>query len=341
MISLKRTLLPFQILVFICCFALQLNAETQPKTTIRAAIDLGMGGPKLQIAEVDVQNNKIIQVLHTQRIFVDFYHLLSDNNNKFSDEAMQEGLKAFQTVVNVAKSYQAESIVAIATESLRAASNGNAFANLIECETHIKVHILDQRMEGLLAFHAILSKLDVSPYELVMWDIGGGSMQFVTQSKDGSYLVEHNKEGVGFFKDHIIKHVQNRNVSEYKSPNPMSKRDIESGKSYARQLSNKMGKDFKDKFNNPNTKIIGVGSVFGYGISGMMGNKKIVTLADLSEVVANLEGKTDADLGGGDFACVEGTNCILVLGYMEELKMPKLQIVNVNIADGLLIYSPF
>jgi len=51
-------------------------------TTIRAAIDIGMGGPKLQIAEVDTVTNKIVKTIHTQlnaieqkSIYIDFFRI--------------------------------------------------------------------------------------------------------------------------------------------------------------------------------------------------------------------------------------------------------------------------
>jgi hypothetical protein len=97
----------------------------------------------------------------------------------------------------------------------------------------------------------------------------------------------------------------------------------------------------KDKIVHPSTKVIGAGSVFGYGINGIMAGKNPFTVEELKTVVEALAGKTDADLGGGDYAFCEGSNAIFVLGYMQTLNINEIQIINVNNADGALLYEPF
>jgi len=304
---------------------------------IRAAIDIGMGGPKLQVAEVDLATHKIVKMLHTQRYYVDFYQDVS-KSGELSPEVMAQGFQSFQEAVSTAKSWGAQEIVAIATASFRAASNGSAFAQEIERETGIAVHIVDQDLEGKLAFQAVLSKLDVPAEDVVVWDIGGGSVQFIRLDPDGIYLVDGLEPGVGAFKDFIVEKIQQRNS---KSPNPMSAGDIAQAAQYARRLTKSIPQDLKDKLSCPKTKVIGVGSVFGYGIKGMLGGKNHFSIDDLGAVVHRLPGKTDADLGGGDYAFVEGSNCVFVLGFMQKLAVDNMEIININNADGSLIYKPF
>ncbi|MBA3238233.1 MAG: hypothetical protein H0T62_07810 [Parachlamydiaceae bacterium] len=127
----------------------------------------------------------------------------------------------------------------------------------------------------------------------------------------------------------------------------MSSNDISLAVIQARNLSKTVEEVFKDKIKQPTTKIVGVGSVFGYGIAEMLNNKNPFTIEDLTTVTETLVGKTDADstlssvLGGGDYASYEGSNAILVLGYMQTLKIQQMQIMNVNNADGAMIYEPF
>src|SRR5579863_5715317 len=96
---------------------------------IRAAIDIGMGGPKLQIAEVDVQSNKIVQMLYSESYFVNFYEGASKaGGSRLSPEIIEKGLKACTDAIAVARAFGAGEIVAIATASLRSVSNGEEFA---------------------------------------------------------------------------------------------------------------------------------------------------------------------------------------------------------------------
>ena len=51
--------------------------------------------------------------------------------------------------------------------------------------------------------------------------------------------------------------------------------------------------------------------------------------------------KTDTELPGGSLAEVAVSNPLLVYGYMEELKIPQMEIVSVNNADGALTYPAY
>ncbi|MBA2727998.1 MAG: hypothetical protein H0U49_07485 [Parachlamydiaceae bacterium] len=93
--------------------------------------------------------------------------------------------------------------------------------------------------------------------------------------------------------------------------------------------------------NRSTTAVVGAGSVFGFGIAEMLGNKNPFTIEDLTMVVQALAGKTYSDLGGGDYAFCEGSNAILILGFMQTLNIKQMQIINVNNADGAMIYEPF
>lgn len=318
-----------------------LSATAHNDSVIRAAIDIGMGGPKLQIAKIDIKTNKIIKIVHTQRYYVNFYDGILKDSNNLSSEIILEGHKAFKDAVKVAQSFGSEGIIAIATASFRSAANGTQFAKEIQAETGVKVHIIDQDLEGRLAFQAILSKIDVNAKDLVVWDIGGGSMQFTALEPDGSYLVDCGNKGVGAFIDHIVDQIQHRKIEKFTSPNPMSADDITQAVAYAFQLSSEVDQVFKDRISRPTSTIVGAGSVFGFSIAGILANKYSFSLGDLAKVVKSLEGKKDADFGQGNYDFCNGTNAILVYGLMQALNIKEMQIINVNNTDGAVIYEPF
>ena len=310
---------------------------------IRAAIDIGMGGPKLHIAEVDLKTRKIIRTLHVQRYFVNFYEAPSQSADRQLHQAvMKQGLQAFKEAVVKAKEFKAEKIVAIGTAAFRFAANGKELADLIHQETAIPVHIVDQNLEGTLAFEAVLAQMDVDAEHLIVWDMGGGSIQFVLKKPDGSLSVHCEHHGVGAFTDFIIEKIQWRNILKHRTPNPMSADDIVLATAHAQHLfSQTVDAAFKDKIRESKTIVVGVGNAFGYGIAPKMKGKLPFTMEDLAQVVQNLAGKTDEDLGGGDYAFCEGSNAILALGFMRGLGIQKLHILKVNNADGALLHEPF
>jgi hypothetical protein len=120
----------------------------------------------------------------------------------------------------------------------------------------------------------------------------------------------------------------------------MSLQDIFEAEAYAQSLSLKVHRTIREKLTDPNTVVVGAGSVFGYGIANMVGKMRF-SRAELTTVAYGLSGKTDEDLGGGDYAFCEGTNILLALGFMRGLGIDQLQIINVNNADGAVLHRPF
>lgn len=310
--------------------------------TVRAAIDIGSGGPKLRIAEVDLTNNKIIRTLYTKQYPVIFQESLSQSGDKaLSPEIMFQGLQAIKEAVALTKSFEAEGVVMIGTSVFRNAINGDLFANAIQAETGIQVHILNQELEAELAFQATLAKTTANSESLIVWDIGGGSTQFIGIDEDGSYLIDGNGEGSGPFRDFIIESIQSQNVQQCKSPNPLSQEQANLAEDYAFNLSGKVNEFLKNKLFNSSIKIVGVGSVFGKGIKSLMAEKNPFSSQDLRAAVHGLIGKTDADLGGGDFACIEVSNALLVLGFMRGLNIKEMSVLDVNNAEGAMVYKVF
>ncbi|HUD01871.1 MAG TPA: hypothetical protein VMR37_06055 [Rhabdochlamydiaceae bacterium] len=315
-----------------------LIAATKSPIAVRAAIDMGTGGPKLQVAEVNLETGKIVRILHAERFFVNFYDSLA-KSPMLSREVKAQGHEAFQKAVVKAKTFNPEGIVAVATAVFRHAANGLEFAQEIQEKSGIKVHVIDQKLEGELPFMAVLAKTEADPEDLLVWDIGGGSTQFVGKA-GGKCHIDGSKEGSGPFKEYIIEKIKGRSLHECKSPNPLSAEDVSQAKAYARSLADKVDQAFKAMIKHPTRKVVGVGSVFGVGIAKAVDTTSF-TREELSAVVNRMINKTDEELGGGDFACVEASNAILALGFMEGLQIDEMQIIHVNNADGALIYQPF
>lgn len=312
-------------------------------STIRAAIDIGSGGTKLRVAEVDEQSNKIIKILDNRQYTVLYQKdLMESPTNSLSSIIMSQGIAAISEAIGVAQSFGANKVIAIATGVFRKAVNGETFAKNIELETGLSsLHLLDQYLEGVLAFNAAQDKLDIDAEDLVIWDIGGNSTQFIEYNLNGSFYVDCGNDGAGAFEKHIIEVIQHKNMEITKSPNPFSPEEIEMSIAYACSLSNKANQRIKTKLSKSNTKVVGVSSVFGRGLLQFVNEKNPITVEELDLIVKVQSGKTDQDFGGGDFARCELSNAILVLGFMQGLNIHQLYIADVNNADGALIHPAF
>jgi exopolyphosphatase/pppGpp-phosphohydrolase len=228
---------------------MSISLEAQNVHVIRAAIDVGSGGPKLRIAEVNLTTRKIVKMMHVKQYPVIFQESLTRGGAKvLSAEIMLKGIDAIKDAIILAKSYGTTEVVIIGTSVFRNAVNGELFASMIRRETDLQVHILDQNLEGRLSFHSVLAKADLDPHHLIVWDIGGGSTQFVGLTHNGLYLVDGSNEGSGPFRDHIIQSIQGENVNERRTPNPISREHAQLAEAHASLLSANIDQELGNKF---------------------------------------------------------------------------------------------
>jgi exopolyphosphatase/guanosine-5'-triphosphate,3'-diphosphate pyrophosphatase len=318
-----------------------LDSSYATNTEIRAAIDIGSGATNLKIAKVDRNTDKIIAQLFEQSIRVSYQqHLERSPNMTFDQEVMQEGIQAISTLKKVADSHQAKKVVAVATAAFRSAKNAPEFAKEIERQTGVHIRIIDQDEEGILAFRGALAITAIEADQAITWDIGGGSMQLTTLTESGTYLVEKGKTASVPFKNAIIQQIKHLDPQIVSSPNPLNFKQMQESIRMAEALAQQVDPFIKNKITHPSTQVLAVGNVFKYGILPLVNKQTQVQRNQLEQVVMKLEGKTDRELSDRA-ADVSVSNPLLVLGYMQGLKIQEIQIVDVNNADGALTYPAY
>lgn len=312
-----------------------------PTTVVRAAIDIGSGATKLRVAEVDLKTQKIVKILESQNYTVPYQEqLANDKDGNFNRVVMDQGIEALQQAKTIAQKYQAEKVIAVATAAFRKAKNVDNYIVEIKKQTGIEVNVIDQHLEGELAFKAVVSQYGIDPSKLIVWDIGGGSFQLTTVNSQGKYDIYRGHDASVPFKNHVIEKVKNQNPQIVSTPNPHTTEELLKAQLHAVRLTKNIDNLFKEKIQQPSTQIVGVGNILGMQVPKMI-NDDTATLDQMIGAVANLVDKSDADVGGGDFANVYVTNSILVLGFMEGLNMQKIQLADINPADGAFFYDPF
>lgn len=335
-INIKNCLLA----LFVCVPLFSYSAESD--TAVRAAVDIGSGATKLKVAVVNLKTQKLEKVLVDESFPVQYQEELEKSKDgKFNESVMTTGLDALKQCKEIALKHGASKVVAVATASFRKATNVDEFIKCINDETGIVIHVIDQHLEGVLGFDATASQTTVHPKNVVVWDIGGGSFQFTMLNSNGELVVYRGVDASVPFKNHIIKHIKKEDPNLVTTPNPLNRNQLRDAGIFARQVSTKVDAIFRDKIKDPSTKVIGIGNIFAYGIYPLIGKKSTFNLSDLHEKVQQLEGKCDQDIGGGPYANVQISNPILVLGFMQTLEINQMDIININNADGALIYSKF
>jgi len=142
------------------------------------------------------------------------------------------------------------------------------------------------------------------------------------------------------FKNYVIQQIERKDAKLTQSPNPMSEVEMEAAIQHAAHLAQGTGGYMKEKLQDPETQILAVGNLFNRSIKPLVQSEELDS-ARLAAAVMHWVDKRDAELPGGPLAEVAVTNPLLVLGYMQGLKVTQVEIVNVNNTDGALTYPAY
>jgi len=227
-------------------------------------------------------------------------------------------------------------IVAIATSAFRKSNNSKEFITEIEKETGIKIQIIPQREEGEIAFFSALASGEFNREEAIVWDIGTGSLQITTANSSESLTVYMGEQmGSVAFKNYVISAVQENDLEDVVSPNPISEEDLKIADSYARAFARKAYPIIKQKIQDQGT-VIGIGRLFYHSIRPVAGEGDVITRSGLRNFIENSLNKTDEELNN-PFAQVDVTNCILTLAVMKALHIHEIRPIETTTTKGLLV----
>lgn len=307
-----------------------------PYQEVRAAIDIGSGTTNLKIATVETRTNDISKVIFQKSYPVAFQKSLSlSEDNTFDESIRSEGIKVFDEIKNVAAKHGAEKVIAIATSAFRTAKNGPEYAKEIEEKTGIDVEIVSQDQEGILGFYGAISKSKANPSNVVVWDIGGGSLQLTAKESSKFEIAKGEKASI-YFKNALIE-AEGHDIQKVQSPNPISEDTLIKGIAIAELIAEDVNQQIKDKLDNYQTQVFVIGNLFNHGLKPLVGNKEVMTQPDLRKAIEGMLNKTDEELGGGPLAEVKVSNAIYVIGFMDALRIREVKFVDVNNTDGALI----
>jgi len=304
----------------------------------RAAFDVGSGVTRVVVAKVDKCQAKIIKELLYEKIQVSYKDELEvSTDNSLSPKILKQGIDSLKVLAKKARSFRPVGYVGVATSVFRQASNGPSSIEMLAKESGIKIHVIDQDKEAQIGFYGALASTRLDQEDVVVWDIGGGSMQFVAKpKKNQEFLVYKGKLASNLFKNTIITKLQNKKLNGViSSPNPMSVSVVKLAREIAEKEASKVNTGLKKLLSSGNRKVIGIGGVHYYSIRGQTGDD-IFDLGSVEEAIKKRSQMNDKEIGG-KYAPTEVSNLVLVAGFMKQLGIKQVQAVKVNMAHGVLI----
>jgi exopolyphosphatase/guanosine-5'-triphosphate,3'-diphosphate pyrophosphatase len=156
--------------------AISARINSQEKQII-AAIDIGTNSIHMVVVEIDT-SLPAFSIIAKEKDTV----RLGDRDlhtGNLTPEAMERSLAALRRCKDLALSFNARQIIAVATSATREAPNGQQFIQQIESELGIVVNLISGQEEARRIYLGVLSGMDFGDRPHIIIDIGGGSTELV------------------------------------------------------------------------------------------------------------------------------------------------------------------
>jgi exopolyphosphatase/guanosine-5'-triphosphate,3'-diphosphate pyrophosphatase len=147
-----------------------------PDSRVAAFIDIGTNSLRLLLVRINPN--------HSYTILSDQKEIVRLGEGEFIDqflrpEAMQRASLVAKRFTNMARSYGADEIVAVATAATREAENREEFLRRLHREAQLDVKIVSGREEARLIYLGVASGVHLGDKKALFIDIGGGSTEII------------------------------------------------------------------------------------------------------------------------------------------------------------------
>ncbi len=155
-------------------------------------LDLGTNSIRLMLARVNP--NLSYTILTRQKEVVRL------GEGEFIDqtlqpEAMQRAAQICRQFAELARSRQAQEVIAVATSATREAANQAEFLQLLKDEAGLDVHVVSGKEEARLIYLGVSSAVNLGNSKALFIDIGGGSTETIVGDQHGYDFLETHKLG--------------------------------------------------------------------------------------------------------------------------------------------------
>ncbi len=177
----------------------------------RAAIDIGSGSTRINVAKVDFCQMRLKEILFEKQEKVSYHEALQASaDGTLSPQIIAEGAQVVKQLHTEALAFKPKKVIATASAAFREAKNGDMAVEEISREGHLPVKIIDQDLEGRLGFLGAAQQANGPLEHIVVWDIGAGSQQITVRRESGAMDVFKSSLASETFKEHLIKKIQHR-----------------------------------------------------------------------------------------------------------------------------------
>ena len=163
-----------------------------PNERVVAFLDIGTNSLRLLLVRINPQ--------HSYTILSDQKETIRLGEGEFIDqrlqpEAMQRAVLVARKFAEMARSYNAEEIISVATSATREAENRDEFLRRLKREAHLDVHTISGPEEARLIYLGVSSGFHLSDQQALFIDIGGGSTELILGNQKDYLFLDSLKLG--------------------------------------------------------------------------------------------------------------------------------------------------
>ena len=162
-----------------------------------ASIDIGTNTVRLLICEE--LSDGLLKNLYIDRVITRLGEGFSENTRQITPKAISRTISALIHFSQTIKQYKVNKIRAIATSVVRESVNGSDFVEKTKTEAGIEVEVVSGDEEAELTVLGVLNSVRVETDEYIIFDIGGGSTEYV-QIQNGKII---NKTSINLGVVHL------------------------------------------------------------------------------------------------------------------------------------------
>ncbi len=303
----------------------------------RTAFDIGSASMKMKTATVDVCRPNVVEIIGQKEIKVPFAENIL--HRQFSLEIQNTGIDQLQALKKQAQGTGAERFAGAATAAFREAQNTPLYLEEVKNKTGIPIRVISQDEEAILGYQAAVSRMGQAPENVIVWDIGGNSMQITMKDSGRRYLIYRGLLASISFKNQINEKIHHQTGAN-KSPNPIGKQNLQAALTIAMKTAEEVPDEIKKSMRREATAVIGIGGVHNQSLRKQTGNIRVYRQDDLASALQTRLDLDDAAIGG-HYADTDVSNLILVLGFMKKLDIGEVHLMDVNLTDGILVDPVF
>lgn len=336
---MKYLILPILLIAFSCSSTKKkYDAIAVSCLAKKAVAEIGTNRIKLIIADVNTCQKKIEQEIHKQIWQVEQDKSVfqeQDGTHSLSHEAKDKTLQVFEEIKTIFITHNIAKPDIVATGIFRDVTNADILFSKIQMSIGVYPRLLSALEEAQIGLKSFLANEPTAPADFLLWDIGGNSMQISTRigGKTRYFLGGHGSQ----FHKKLATQILKRRFS----PNPVRQVNIAKLQNEFR----KAGQEYLANVPNLPAKlpVYGIGGVHGKSILAMINSyhetkNNFYTIDELRQLIVDTANLTDGQLGGA-YAANQVTNAILVEDIMENLRIEKVNVREIDLTTGILIFG--